>query len=241
MRLRPPALVLGLLIGAAVGALVSPSPQPQAAGVDYRLHIPGNASGALVILLPATGWTAEEYETESAALEFSGSTGTTVATVEEEAQRWDGGSCCLVPGDTTHRDDVTAVLAVLAAVQARTDVDPHRVYLAGGSAGGMMAWRVLCRRPDLFAGALVMAGSLMTSCGQTPARVVRLHGTADTSVPYDRAAPAWEGHIFPTPDFGIAARCPRCDIRVKLYEGWPHRWHPDAWTDAWPTLSGWTT
>jgi pimeloyl-ACP methyl ester carboxylesterase len=54
---------------------------------------------------------------------------------------------------------VPLALHGLAHVQAEYRVDPERVYVSGFSGGGRVAQRIALAWPDLFRGALLMAGS----------------------------------------------------------------------------------
>src|SRR3546814_9497218 len=51
-------------------------------------------------------------------------------------------------------------------------IDPKRVYLTGMSNGGFMVERLACARPDLIAGAAIVAATLRksqsTACGSAP-------------------------------------------------------------------------
>jgi len=59
---------------------------------------------------------------------------------------------------TTARSD-GAVLALVDRVRAEYAIDPDRVLVTGFSMGGRGTWHLAARRPDVFSGAIVMAGS----------------------------------------------------------------------------------
>jgi len=67
--------------------------------------------------------------------------------------------------------------------------DPKRIFAAGVSMGGYGAWDLVCRRPQTFAGVLVLCGGADTSQAaklkQLP--VYLMHGDQDTAVPVTRS------------------------------------------------------
>ncbi|MBK5308229.1 MAG: prolyl oligopeptidase family serine peptidase [Frankiaceae bacterium] len=97
---------------------------------------------------------------------------------------WNAGTCC---GDShaTNTDDVGFLVHVLGLVRQIRPIDLDRVYLAGFSNGGMMALKAVCQRPDVFAAAVSVAGSLQAPCtGRRPVNAMIIHGMRDTTVPY---------------------------------------------------------
>lgn len=104
---------------------------------------------------------------------------------------WNAGGCC---GDARDRgsDDVGFARAVVAAVQARYQTDPARVFATGMSNGGMLAHRLACEAADVFRAVGAVAGTDATaSC--TPSRpiaVLHIHAKDDTHVLFDGGAGA---------------------------------------------------
>src|SRR4051812_45446791 len=101
---------------------------------------------------------------------------------------WNAGNCC----GTAHAqriDDVGFLVHIIHLVQELRPIDLDRVYLAGFSNGGMMALKAVCDRPDIFAGAVSVAGSLQMPChGRRPLNAMVIHGEQDTTVPYNGEA-----------------------------------------------------
>ncbi len=99
-------------------------------------------------------------------------------------QSWNAGTCC----DTSSRnrvDDVGFLAHVVDVVNELQQVDRDRVYVAGFSNGGMMALRAVCARPDVFAAAASVAGTLQSGClARTASSALLVHGLKDTTVPY---------------------------------------------------------
>lgn len=110
--------------------------------------------------------------------------GVAVAYPQGLNQSWNAGTCC----DTASRDDVDDVgfLAhVVDLVNNVQAIDRDRVYVAGFSNGGMMALRAVCARPDVFAAAASVGGTLQSGClSAAPSSALLVHGLRDTTVPY---------------------------------------------------------
>ena len=87
-------------------------------------------------------------------------------------------------------DDVGFITGLLDWANQTYRTDRSRVYVTGASNGGMMTYRLLCERTDLFAaGAGVIANlsvTLKPACKPSrPVPVLIMNGTADKLVPYD--------------------------------------------------------
>jgi predicted peptidase len=80
---------------------------------------------------------------------------------------------------------LTAVLRLLASLQAEFPVDGHRLLVTGLSMGGYGTWDLLLRNPTLFAAALPLCGggdpSQATIIRDLP--VWAFHGDGDPAVP----------------------------------------------------------
>ncbi|MFL4469675.1 PHB depolymerase family esterase [Tateyamaria armeniaca] len=88
------------------------------------------------------------------------------------------------------RDDVDFVLNVIEDAQTRASIDPARIYVAGFSAGGSMAWLMACKAAEQFAGFASVSGALRqpndtTDCPSTPVRFLHIHGFGDNQVPFE--------------------------------------------------------
>jgi polyhydroxybutyrate depolymerase len=98
---------------------------------------------------------------------------------------WNAGKCC---GNAARNnvDDLAFLRGTVDEIARHVAVDRRRVYVAGFSDGGRMAYRVACDAATMVAAVGVVAGSVVDdTC--TPARAVPLisfHGTADREVPY---------------------------------------------------------
>ncbi len=97
---------------------------------------------------------------------------------------WNAGTCCDA-SSRDHVDDVGFLAHVVDLVDMLQPIDRDRVYVAGFSNGGMMALRAACARPDVFAAAASVGGTLQSGClSPHPSSALLLHGLRDTTVPY---------------------------------------------------------
>ena len=108
-------------------------------------------------------------------------------------QHWNAGHCC-GPAVADGVDDVAFLDEVVTAVRQRFAVDANRIYLAGMSNGGMLAYRYGSLRAGGLAGIAVVSGAAGSSAAGgepsldlalpgTPVAVIGLHGLADESIP----------------------------------------------------------
>jgi polyhydroxybutyrate depolymerase len=98
---------------------------------------------------------------------------------------WNVGPCCVA-----NADDVAFARALVAAISAVACIDPKRIYAAGVSMGGGMAYTLACNAADLFAGVAPSAFDLVqenvASCQPArPIAVISFRGSADTLVPFN--------------------------------------------------------
>ena len=98
---------------------------------------------------------------------------------------WNAGNCC---GDAREQkvDDVGFVRQVVTNVFRQASVDRERIYAAGMSDGGMMAYRLACDLPGLFKGVASVGGTDNNTapCAQErPVSVLHIHALNDARVP----------------------------------------------------------
>lgn len=113
------------------------------------------------------------------------------------------------------RDDVAFTLAVLDDVAERFPIDITRVFAAGFSAGGSMAWMIACYAPERFSGFASIAGALRRpvpagTCPGGPMNFLHIHGFADKQVPLEgRGIRDWhQGDVFAS--LGLARDTNQC-------------------------------
>ncbi|MBX9849844.1 MAG: prolyl oligopeptidase family serine peptidase [Rhodocyclaceae bacterium] len=102
---------------------------------------------------------------------------------------WNAGKCCGQARDK-QVDDVGFIRQIVANLTRQLDIDPKRIYATGMSNGGMMAYRLACEMPDVFAAIAPVAGTDNTvACTPTrPVSVLHIHARNDERVLYEGGA-----------------------------------------------------
>ena len=112
-------------------------------------------------------------------------------------QHWNAGHCC-GKAASSHVDDVSFVAEVISTVRRKLSVDPARIYMAGMSNGGMLAYRFVTERANDLAAAAVVSAAIgsTTDNGMLPWRlqhpekpfpIIGFHGLADETIPFKSA------------------------------------------------------
>lgn len=162
----------------------------------YRLYVPGSlGSGTPVPLLVALHGglgTSSQFAANSGFDELAEANRFVVVYPDgignqpdgSGFQTWNGGFCC-GPAVTQQVDDVGFVGRLITTVAAQWPIDPARVYAAGHSNGGILAYRLACELGGRIAAIGVQAGSnVVDGCApSSPVSVLHLHGGADTNMP----------------------------------------------------------
>lgn len=196
----------------------------------YLLHVPtrrprgifGRARPfPLVIVMHGSGGTAEDAEHASRMDSIADARGWLVAYPSGERgmlglvrSDWNAGTCCGAPAHDDV-DDIGFLRAIVRQLVSRLPVDTSRVYVAGFSDGGRMAYRAACEMASSVAAVAVVSGSLkLAGCAPSrPVSIIAFHGTSDDEVPYDdsassappRALPPWAADLPPSIRFWVAA------------------------------------
>ena len=225
MRLRA-ATVLVLLAacgGSSGSGDKAPPPavqrrQLEVAGLSrgYRLYVPLSLDrrrpAPLVLVLAGVGNPAESMVETTQLDRLADSAGFVVAYPEGVNRTWNAGYCCLL-GATTGPDDVGFLTRVIDDVASDHRIDPARVFAVGVSAGGMMAHRLGCERPDRIAGVGSVAGAMIPDACRParPVSVIEIHGTADPLVPYEGGSTAGGATAPSPPTVAVAERWAELD------------------------------
>ena len=115
---------------------------------------------------------------------------------------WNAGTCCGAAA-RDNVDDIGFLRAVIQRVSQQLPVNPRRIYVAGFSDGGRMAYHAGCQLSSTIAAIGVVSGSLVDdSCAPTRAPpLFAVHGTDDTNVSYgDDALTPTPGPVPPLAD-----------------------------------------
>jgi len=105
------------------------------------------------------------------------------------SRAWNAGTCC-GPPERDGVDDEGFVLAAVASVMAEHAIDPTRVFATGLSNGGMMAYRLACVAPHVFAAiAPVGCSSVWAPGPMAPVSLLHIHGLRDEFVPFEGGRP----------------------------------------------------
>ena len=103
---------------------------------------------------------------------------------------WNAGGCCGAAGAASV-DDVTFLTRLVGQVLADTpDADRGRIFLAGLSNGGRLAYRMACRRPTLFSAVAVVEAVPVELCPAVAAPVPLLVVSSTGDPLLRQAAPA---------------------------------------------------
>ena len=151
---------------------------------NYRLYRPEGITGPAPLVLVYHGWLESVAMTEEQRgwKQAADRHGFVVVFPEGVGESFNAGWCC---GTAQSRgvDDVAAAHAMIDDVARTVRVDRRRIYAAGFSNGGMMAYRLACES-DRFAAVGPVAGTQVVGCARRrPTSILHIHGAADTLVP----------------------------------------------------------
>jgi polyhydroxybutyrate depolymerase len=160
----------------------------------------------VVVLLHGRGMTPAGIATASGLL---GAERAVVVLPAGYRRSWNAGGCCAA-ARAAHVDDVTFLTRVVGQVLADTpDADGHRVFLAGYSNGGRLAYRVACRRPRLFTAVAAVEAVSVDPCPAVaaPVPLIVVTSTGDPLLRQTAGAPrsVVEGVAQPSVDATVAA------------------------------------
>jgi polyhydroxybutyrate depolymerase len=175
------------------------------------LHLPASPSGhplALVIALHGYDGNGESFEQDTGFSTLADKDGFAVLYPSSHGSQW---------AVTTSTRDVVFITDLLNRVEQIACIDPRRIYATGVSNGGRMTALLGCVLSQRIAAIAPVAGgySALPPCEPVrPVSVLEIHGTADTTVPYEGRGPSHEGAVLPYV-FGWAAR-DGCDLQPTV-------------------------
>lgn len=187
--LRGRWLLLSLTLLALVGSAAAQSGTTLGER-GYDIYVPSTAEDdqqlPLIIALHGMGGDKDSFAALSGLVQTGEAFGFITAFPNGYLNQWNDGS----QGDH-YEDDLALLLELIEVVDAEHPVDRDRVYIAGFSNGGTMAFRAACETNGVFAGIASVAGAMRTlqDCeGAEPLSVLIMHGTGDRVVPFAGAA-----------------------------------------------------
>ena len=95
---------------------------------------------------------------------------------------------CPTGGDNkSNANDLGFVESMISKISSQYNVNIDRVYAAGYSNGGMMAYGLANYKSDLIAAVASVSGSMLDCEGPAshPMPIVHIHGTSDAVIPYN--------------------------------------------------------
>lgn len=153
--------------------------------------------------------------------------------------------------------DVTSTQALLDHLQAHLAIDTSRIYVAGFSLGGSMAYRVACEMADTVAAAVIVGGGTFVDdpCEPSlPVPILGIHANDDGVIPY-RGNADWVGFTTWGEAWAEHNGCqgaPVVENNVMIWEdclapvrmvtvtGLGHQWPPDSAALFWAWMQEYT-
>ena len=160
---------------------------------EYVMYIPDSYDGTfpvpMMLNFHGFGGSASEYMLEADMRSLAESD--TFILVYPQGSCLDGSShwnaCPKGGNNKSTADDVGFVEAMINEILSQYNVDMQRIYAAGYSNGGMMAYGLANYKSNLIAAVASVSGAMLDCIGPTshPMPVVHLHGTSDGVLPYN--------------------------------------------------------
>jgi len=160
---------------------------------EYILYVPNSYDGtsAVPILFNFHGFGGSASQFMQEADMRSLAEADTFILVYPQGSCLDGSSHwnpCPIGGDNkSTADDVGFFESMISEISSQYNLDMERIYAAGYSNGGMMAYGLANYKSDLIAAVASVSGAMLNCTGSTshPMPVIHLHGTSDAVVSYN--------------------------------------------------------
>lgn len=177
-RLSPGSHTLSLTVGNLQRTFIVDVPSGKA-----------QADRALVLVYHGATNTASSTISSTNLLQEVGGRGDVIAFLQGYDDTWNEGSGS-TPASLAHVNDVAFSSDVIKRLSKLVSFDPSRVAAVGFSNGAIMVEDLGCQLASLISLIVPVEGQMSTvqsaSCSPAkPESVYEIHGTADTSIPYD--------------------------------------------------------
>ena len=160
---------------------------------EYVLYIPnsydGTSSVPLMLNFHGFGGSASDYIQEADMRSLAEAE--TFILIYPQGSSLDGfphwNACPLGGENKSDADDFGFIEAIINEISSQYNLDMERIYAAGYSNGGMMAYGLANYKSDLVAAVASVSGVMLECIGSTshPMPVLHLHGTSDGVLPYN--------------------------------------------------------
>jgi polyhydroxybutyrate depolymerase len=213
---------------------------------SYLVHVPQDHQNTgplpLVVVIHGAFSTAKEIETQSGFSELADKEKFIVVYPNGAfgilgfLQHWNAGHCC-GRAAAENIDDIGFLDAVIADAAERFNIDRHRIYMAGHSNGGMLAYRYAAERSETVAAIATAAASIggraseddpvwVIPLPERPVPLIVFHGKEDRNVPYRGGRSPEKGgtreyfSVEKSVDFWVLHnRCGEVPLSDTLYNG----------------------
>jgi polyhydroxybutyrate depolymerase len=161
---------------------------------DAVLNVPSAPAGTalpLIVAFHGYGGNGAEFERDTGLSTLGDKEGFAVVYPSSHGPQW-----AISGGER----DVVFTSILLDRVESAACVDAARVYATGVSIGAGMAARAGCELSARFAGLVLVSGgyrSLPACNPDRPVSILEIHGTADTTVPYEGRGADHAGAVLP--------------------------------------------
>jgi polyhydroxybutyrate depolymerase len=163
------------------------------AGRTYLIDGAGAKPKPLVLALHGGGGSGRQFRRSSGLLKAALREGFVIVFPDGAGRNWNDGRTGSDGKPLRQQDDDAFLTTLVNDLVKRKIADPDNLFVTGMSNGGMMAFRLVCNHPKLFAGAVPVAANLPvpTNCGgKGHTQIWNIVGTEDTLMPFKGGAVA---------------------------------------------------
>lgn len=217
----------------------------------YELYVPTNAvvtgPAPLLVVLHGGGGSGARFENVSGFDQLADQNGFVVAYPDAvrppggQVATWNAGHCC-GSAALTRVDDVGFIRSLITSLVSSYPIDQQRVFVAGYSNGGMLAYRLACEDADQITAIAVQSSTLEFSpCSPSrPVSLLHIHGEADDHVPLaggngpgGRAEADFTPVLKAVGTIAAADRCASTEPAATPLAEWPNA-QVQTWTGCAP-------